>query len=188
MQKALICVAFTTWLGLLSSAGPVSLSVANPSFETAETVQGFAPTFGDWGVDLSAIVPAENGITPLDGTSMLKFINTGISGGGGTSADVGQAIDLSSHAALIAGGATVNASAYFNRVAGDAQTDTQFTIQMRSFNTNIVLFAFDGITPATATSERVLDQRRQYFDLGKADCAIAAADRHDVHHSVSVRR
>jgi hypothetical protein len=159
MQKTLVFVALTISLGLLQSAGPaaaIPLSVANPSFETAEPVQGFPSTFGDWGVDLSAIVLAENGITPFDGSNMLKFINTGILGGGGDSADVGQAIDLTPHAALIAGGATVNASAYFNRVPGNAQTDTQFIIALRSFNTNNVLAAFDGTTASTASASASL--------------------------------
>jgi hypothetical protein len=155
MSRTLYGVVAAAAFGVLQTAGPAlsaPVTVTNPSFETAEAVGGFPSTFGDWGVDLSEIVTAQNGITPLDGIRMLHFVNTGVTGGGGGSADVGQAIDMSPHAALIAaGGATFSASAYFNRVAGTSQTDTEFIVQLRSFNTANVLSAFSTGAGATAT-------------------------------------
>ena len=69
--KRCYCSLAVAVFGLLQLAGPAisaTVTVANPSFETVEPIQGYPSTFGDWGVDLSQIVTAQNGITPFDGT------------------------------------------------------------------------------------------------------------------------
>lgn len=83
-----------------------------------------------WEQDGFAIVSAENGITPQSGASMLRFDT---SDGANPSAQlvltVTQPVDLTEYAKLIGtGAATFDASAWVNRVAGDAETDTQFSI------------------------------------------------------------
>jgi hypothetical protein len=62
-----------------------AIELANPSFEILEPTTGSYPSaVGDWSGNLSAIVPAENGIMPLAGNRMLKFLATGLlpTGGG----------------------------------------------------------------------------------------------------------
>jgi len=84
------------------------------------------------------------GINPMGGLKMLQFLGTNTGGAGSTNtSDIFQIIDVSSYSALIASGnAVAKASVYFNRVAGDAQTDTKF---------GIGILAYDG-SPSTFPS------------------------------------
>ncbi len=111
--------------------------VTNPGFETYEITTGDYPeVFGDWMGDVSEIVSSENGITPLEGSNMLHFIYAAGDAGPSsiTASNLRQTIDVSGYAGLIASGnAVANFSAYFNRVAGDAQTDTEFVIRIDAF-------------------------------------------------------
>lgn len=81
-----------------------------------------------WENDLFSIVGAENGVSPHGGSSMLRFDATnGTSASTQGAANVLQTVDVSEYAKLIqTGTATINASAFFDRVDLDAQTDTQF--------------------------------------------------------------
>ena len=111
----------------------------NGGFETAETTGGTLPTtFGDWAGDISEIVSTQNGITPFEGSQMLHFVNTQLDGSGeGYSSDVWQLCDMSLFNTEIASGqATVSASALFNRVIGDSQTDTLFGLSLRAYAGN----------------------------------------------------
>ena len=111
----------------VSSANASAGMIVNGSFETFEVVNGFPTTFGDWGIDTAGIVSGENGINPFDGNQMLKFGATFLNGGTtGLSSDVGQLVDMG-------GAQTLRASAWFNRVPGDSQTDTEFRISIRAF-------------------------------------------------------
>ena len=120
--------------------------IINPSFETVESIGDNLPsTYGDWSGDAGTIVTSENGITPLDGSRMLRFDATSHSGPSesGTSCEVRQIIDISGFKDLIlTGNAVAEASAYYNRVAGDIQTDNAF---------NFEILAFDG-SPSTFPS------------------------------------
>jgi hypothetical protein len=137
-------------LTLLLAAAPWTARanlLVNPGFETVETVGGALPTTtGDWAGDGSVItVGTENGVTPHGGANMLKFLSTGLSGGGGGSSDVWQLVDMTPFAAAIAAGtALAEASAFFNRVAGDAQTDTQFQVVIRAYSGSTVGFSGAG--------------------------------------------
>jgi hypothetical protein len=114
--------------------------VTNPSFETPEPTfifgfPGVPSTFGDWGGDLSEIVTAESGVSPFDGDHMLRFDATGNSADPLlTAAQIYQTIDVSGYSAEIAQGiAQADVSAFFNRVTGDAQTDTSFAVHVYAF-------------------------------------------------------
>lgn len=110
--------------------------VVNGGFETTETTGGGWPSiYGDWRGDYSSIVGASDGIVPLEGSQMLKFMGTSFRGASsGNSCQVYQIIDVSSFRELIAAGqATASMSAYFNRVAGDVQTDTEFYVQIHAY-------------------------------------------------------
>jgi len=125
MNKRFVFVLATVFV-TASFCGAANLAV-NSSFETTEITSGGPPTtYGDWNGDYSSIVGATSGINPLGGSKMLQFLGTSYGdGGSGVTAEVQQIIDISSYRSLIsAGQATASASAYFNRVAGDSQTDT----------------------------------------------------------------
>jgi hypothetical protein len=117
-----------------ASAASAAL-VINPGFETLESTLGRPSSYGDWGDNVSQIVSAENGVTPRDGSRMLKFIATGPDGPDvGTGGSVYQLLDLSSIAASIASGqALVTASAFFNRAFAGAETDTQFVVSLTAY-------------------------------------------------------
>ena len=100
---------------------------------------------GGWGHgDGTLFVGEDNGITPNDGSQMLKFVTTGYpgpdfpnslgSGKGGITSDIIQLIDLSAFASTIQhGNAQLSASVNVNRVEGDANTDSKFTISLWTF-------------------------------------------------------
>lgn len=67
---------------------------------------------------------------------MLQFLGTSYNDTGpGTTCQIYQLIDVGAFADLIAAGqAIASASAYFNRVAGDAQTDTRFDVGILAYS------------------------------------------------------
>ena len=136
-------VATIFCIGVSNPTSAVPVSVVNPGFESNEAVSGFPNTFGDWGVDQGTIVGAENGISPRSGTGMLRFDRTYIdSTQNGASSDIFQLIDVTGFATEIATGQAVfSLTAFFNRVAGDTNTDTRFGIDIRSFNATPVDYA-----------------------------------------------
>jgi sulfatase modifying factor 1 len=92
------------------------IPVANANFEAVIGIPDALPTFTDyWAGDPASVVSAENGITPHEGSGMLKFLP------GSSDCDIWQLIDMSSHQSVIASGnAILSLSALFNRVgAGD---------------------------------------------------------------------
>jgi hypothetical protein len=106
---------------------------------------GAAPDgFGYWRFDQSASVGTQQGITPREATHMLQFVGTGRSDSvRGGSAEQVQLVDVSALADDIdAESVAVEASAWFSRVAGCAQTDDVF---------GVVVMAFDGTPDTFAT-------------------------------------
>ena len=103
--------------------------IDNPSFEFGVPDAGSRPTdFAHWQGDEVDYVAQENDISPPDGSKMLQFEKTS-TGLGGELSQYFQNIDLSDYRTAIAAGNTLlSASAVFNRVPGDAQTDTKFTL------------------------------------------------------------
>ena len=142
-MKKLLIVFCVLAFGVISFAqvGQAANLITNPSFETYEDTSifgfpGVPSVFGDWGGDPSEIVGPENDISPYNGDLMLRFYYTGndpdilL-----TTSQVWQLIDVSSYAADIASGnAAVSASAWFNRVAGDVETDTCFYFAVYAFD------------------------------------------------------
>lgn len=116
------------------SGPPIPGQLMNPGFETpASTTGGWPTACGYWQGDYSEIVTAENGITPTEGNRMLKFIATSVPNApdpAGTS-QVVQLVDLRGLSGPIAEGyMRARLRARFNRVTGDAQTDTRFTADL----------------------------------------------------------
>ncbi len=115
----------------------IPLTMTNSGFETSDTIGvGFPNVFGVWGGDKSDIVTTENGITAFEGSQMLHFINTKKSGPGSTvGSDVWQFIDTSGFSFEIATGmAILSATAFFNRVPGNANSDTLFQVRIDAYS------------------------------------------------------
>jgi hypothetical protein len=106
--------------------------VTNGSFEEGvyKTDLGGVFVTDAWqGNDAAEFTEATQGIVPLDGNRMLKFKLAGAAAGSNTTCDVVNIMDVSAYSDIISSGNAIGqASAYFNRVAGDAQTDTWFQI------------------------------------------------------------
>jgi hypothetical protein len=83
---------------------------SNPLTTAFNVLNNFATYQGQWGVEVAAIVGAENSITPAQGVNMLRMDDDGISW-----TQAFQATDVSAYAATIdAGGVSINAGALFN--------------------------------------------------------------------------
>jgi len=107
--------------------------ITNSGFEQTETTFAYPDQYGDWSGDRTAIVGTSGDVTPYEGSKMLKFRYTGWGAYAQDSiaSDLYQLVDISAYSSLIASGnAVVNASAYFNRVAYDNETDTEFKIRI----------------------------------------------------------
>jgi hypothetical protein len=112
--------------------------LVNASFETVvstSTGSGDWPAdVGYWRGDTSEIVGAQDGILPFEGSHMLRFVNAG--GPAAThyhASEVMQLVDVSSFSAEIEQGLLLaSASAWFNRVLGNAETDTAFGVRLRA--------------------------------------------------------
>jgi sugar lactone lactonase YvrE len=112
---------------------PPTGTFQNGGFETLEPVSpGTDPPWPDafadvWQGDEAAIVTMQDGITPFEGTQMLQFISAQFAGGAGPNggSNMWQIVDAPS---VLPSQAI--ATARFNRVAGDAQTDTAFSLTL----------------------------------------------------------
>jgi hypothetical protein len=101
--------------------------VINPGFESETPVIGPPPTeFGIWRGDVHDFVSAENGINPMSGSRMLRFINAGWNGPDPAlnTSEVYQNINITGIPNIENREASL--SAWFNRVPGDFETDTRF--------------------------------------------------------------
>ncbi|MHC4084287.1 MAG: LamG-like jellyroll fold domain-containing protein [Planctomycetota bacterium] len=117
--------------------------LVNGDFETMELISGGWPsTFGDWSGDHSYTLPRYGDVWPYQGSQMLQFSGTSDFGcGADTESQVYQIVDVSAFAGDIAAGkATASASVYFNRLPGDAETDTEFSVDIRAFAGDPCLF------------------------------------------------
>jgi hypothetical protein len=100
--------------------------LANESFENPRVLGIWPATHGVWGGDMAASVPGEQGIKPFAGGRMVRFHHANFRRAGSAGgAQLCQVVDISKYrGAVRAGKVRAVASARFNRVAGDAQTDT----------------------------------------------------------------
>jgi hypothetical protein len=116
-------------VAILLCAAQAHAQLTNPNFETAETINsgGIPSVLNDWEGNVSSVVGAENGIVPFDGNRMLRFLFAHAGQPGpGVGVGVRQLLEIQP-------GLTVTASAVFNRVPGDAQTDTEFHLEVEAY-------------------------------------------------------
>jgi len=140
----------------LTLCAPVAAAnlLANPGFEGSPPSTALPAGSGVWSGDLLSRVSAENGITPAEGSRMVRFDATfWTCPPGGTGSDLWQLVPVNPSAAV------AHLSARFNRVAGDAQTDTRFRLGVRAFPGSPSTFD-DGspaVPGALAARDSVLD-------------------------------
>jgi hypothetical protein len=135
-------------------APPVSFGtnlLQNAGFEASDVVVGALPSSaGIWQGDLAAQVASEQGVTPRTGSRMLKFTATGLEAGTGFfTSQQWQTVNLSAYSVDIdAGKVRLDAGAFVNRVAGDAETDTRFDLRVLAFPGSPGTFPADDPPPA----------------------------------------
>ena len=111
----------------------IATLVTNTGFETQVAIGYGRPTnFGYWGGDYAQIVTASNGIVPFEGSRMMQFVNVSPAGpASGVGCTVWQLINTNNFSAEISSGdAIAILSARFNRVAGDAETDSDLFLSI----------------------------------------------------------
>lgn len=126
-------IAFVLFLSFATS-NAVAGFIYTFGFESGTPSLGPRPTnFGGWRGDRVAYRAAENGIMPVEGSRMLRFLTAQFNASSSNTSQYWLNLDLSSMAAEIdQGKALLEASVLFNRVAGDAQTDTDFALDVRA--------------------------------------------------------
>lgn len=136
-QKDTICERATAPFTVIVQAVGGSNLLLNPGFEQIVAAGGLPSLAGVWQGDATSTVPAENGITPHGGASMLKFVSTAQQASATlVSSQMWQIVDLQAWSTAIdAGGVSVDASAWFNRVTGGPNTDRRFDLRVLAFDT-----------------------------------------------------
>ncbi|NIP25986.1 MAG: hypothetical protein GWN67_16725 [Phycisphaerae bacterium] len=110
--------------------------LVNGGFETMEILSGGWPTeYGDWSGDHCYIFGRYGDVWPFQGSRLMQFSGTSSFGcGGGAESQVYQIVDVNAFSdAITDERATASASVYFNRLPGDAETDTEFSLNVRAF-------------------------------------------------------
>lgn len=149
----------------------------NPGFEVdATTANGLPDQVDIWSGDLTQITTAQRfcdqegqnceDVIPFEGTQMLHLIGTLKDGGSSFSigSEVWQLVDLSDFSSIIqTGNAVANASAWFYRIMGDAQTDTRFSVTLTTYSGDPVDFPnlWSGADPNRAEGEVFIDDDLQ---------------------------
>ncbi len=119
--------------------------LGNPSFETAPLIGWLPDVAGVWQGDVTQSVGADDtdaaadGITPVAGDRMLKFVSStvGAASPQWNSSETFQIVDLRRFDTEIAeGDVVIDAEAQFNRVTGDAETDARFGLVVRAYAGN----------------------------------------------------
>ena len=132
--RALLAAVVVLTLGRNIEA--VVLPLTNPGFETPGSVPSGLPaaTLNEWRGDPADSVTTENSIVPADGSRMLQFLESYPTGPIGIDCAIWQILDVSGYQSYIQqGGVNLTGTALFNRIAGDANTDTEFGVRLKAY-------------------------------------------------------
>lgn len=138
MPRFRIALCAGAVLATSACVSPVLGDVINADFETMTNTVGSLPTdYGYWRGDGSDITGAANGINPFEGQRMLRFRHTTANGpAGSVGSEIWQIIDVSDSIGTIrSGNASVNISAWFNRIAQSQNNDvdTAFSVSVSAY-------------------------------------------------------
>jgi hypothetical protein len=116
-------------LVLAMNASPASANwLENAGFEDVAPGLSLPSGAGIWEGDFASRVSAENGITPVEGSFMLRLDGTFY-----TCPEGGSGSDLHQLFVPASGGGRARFSVRVNRVFGDVQTDTLFQVRIRAY-------------------------------------------------------
>jgi hypothetical protein len=111
---------------------PVNCGFDGPGKTETGGVPVAAGYWSGWGYDL---VRARQGVAPLQGRGMLRFLSPSSRAAKSADSEVWQLIDLRTNHTLIAGGGVeVRSSVFFNRVRGNSYTGKKFVLAMAAFH------------------------------------------------------
>ena len=178
--------SINTLLTVTATGGFGTNLLLNPGFEASDVVVGGLPSSaGAWQGDLAARVASDQGIGQHAGAYMLKFTATGlVAGAGFFTSQQWQTVDLRGYATLIdQGKVRLDASAWVNRVAGDAETDTRFDLRVLAFPGTPAGFPTDYPPPAGQIRSATINstagswqQLQVLFDVLPAGTRYAAVE------------
>ncbi len=158
-------------------SGDIELLV-DGGFESAVPIGVDLPLdAGYWSGDISQKVLAMDGITPLEGASMIKFIHAAsyiaVPPDNHGWAQVYQLVDLSAYSSVIsAGGTTATFSGYFNRVQIDDQTDTKFVARMNAYEGDPTEYASGASSIAYGTTTIYADSVLDTWEFASAEITL----------------
>jgi len=137
MRRTLFLLVVLALPGIALSGEGIEV-LTDGGFESDVPIGIGSPLYpGYWSGDISQKVGAMDGIVPLEGSQMLKFIHAAsyiATDEDHSWAQVHHIVDLSPYKGIIsAGGTKVQASAHFNRVQLDQQTDKAFSISIGAY-------------------------------------------------------
>ena len=153
-QLFLPALTAASLLAPLTVAPPASAgALVNGGFEGAAPALTLPGDVGSWAGDFTSKVAAENGISPFEGSAMLRFDGTFYEcPAGGSGSDLHQLVSVDP------GQDQASLSVRVNRVAGGAQTDTEFFVRLSAHSG--APEAFDDNEPSTpvalATASNIL--------------------------------
>lgn len=123
----------------LNACDALTLPICNGGFEDDDTYVGWPSQTCIWSYDDTDVVTAEQGITPCEGNNMVRFISTLRTGGGADYSSLFQVFEVagSEFEDDIASGTFFFSVEYCcNRVAGDADTDKEFILEVFGYDTS----------------------------------------------------
>jgi hypothetical protein len=138
-------------------SGRVLYTLENGDFEASLQVAAGRPQVaGQWSGDAVGVVSETFGIKPFSGPCMLQFLGTlppgQLATATATASQLMQLIDLRDAAAQVGGGPMkVEFSARFNRVAGNARTDTRFAMIVHALAAEPISGELVRILPGQST-------------------------------------
>ena len=138
MRIRLITTAFCVFTAVICTDPCWATGLlVNPGFETVAYTGGAGdwPTdAGYWRGDTSEIVMNQQGISPLEGARMLRFVYASGSPKHYSASEIIQLVDLTPiDSMMLSGNAVAVLSAQFNRVDHDNETDTKFGVALRAY-------------------------------------------------------
>jgi hypothetical protein len=153
--------------------------VINGGFEDDPNIIFDLPNdYGYWAGNYSEVVGKSDGITPVEGSKMLHFIHAsyGDSANESMNGELWQIIDISAFAGAVNDG---NARAWgwssFNRVAGNANTDTEFLIGISAYQGDPCNFDLELDNIASVSSSIISDGNTSTWEYASTTLFLPAA-------------
>jgi hypothetical protein len=139
MKKVIIAALMAF---LMTPIGASATVIFDSGFENSCYTVGSWPSLANsWSGDAAQIVSTENGITPYEGSNMLRFLSAGLVASSLYISDAYILVDLHGISEVNSTEPSIiTASSYFNRIPGTDTTDTAFCLGVYTFAGNTSSF------------------------------------------------